>query len=157
MFAPVVFYAVLLCNYTDKKKRMSLWRQSVCGEMKMSRSGSGLQPLKATVPFTLHKPAGAAVTNITSGEVYNTHQWLSHMIWATKCPWRLTGNDWVWKHIFIRFFFKCALNDLNLYINCFITLIWALNCLGFLVWFLIISGQRWNLSVSSFHLPNGLC
>ncbi|CAM4707672.1 unnamed protein product [Leuciscus chuanchicus] len=36
--------------------------------MKMSRSGSGLQPLKATVPFTLHKPAGAAVTNITSGD-----------------------------------------------------------------------------------------
>lgn len=34
----------------------------------MSRSGSGLQPLKATVPFTLHKPAGAAVTNITSGD-----------------------------------------------------------------------------------------
>ncbi|XP_056101800.1 protein FAM117A [Rhinichthys klamathensis goyatoka] len=36
--------------------------------MKMSRSGSGLQPLKATVPFTLHKAAGAAVTNITSGD-----------------------------------------------------------------------------------------
>ncbi|XP_048027102.1 protein FAM117A isoform X2 [Megalobrama amblycephala] len=49
---------------------------SVCGEMKMSRSGSGLQPLKATFPFTLHKPAGAAVTNITSGD------------W-TKSEWRL--------------------------------------------------------------------
>ncbi|XP_067285654.1 protein FAM117A isoform X2 [Pseudorasbora parva] len=36
--------------------------------MKKSRSGSGLQPLKATVPFTLHKPAGAAVTNITPGD-----------------------------------------------------------------------------------------
>ncbi|XP_067226165.1 protein FAM117A isoform X2 [Chanodichthys erythropterus] len=44
--------------------------------MKMSRSGSGLQPLKATFPFTLHKPAGAAVTNITSGD------------W-TKSEWRL--------------------------------------------------------------------
>ncbi|XP_051771110.1 protein FAM117A [Ctenopharyngodon idella] len=44
--------------------------------MKMSRSGSGLQPLKATFPFTLHKPAGAAVTNITSGD------------WS-KAEWRL--------------------------------------------------------------------
>lgn len=42
----------------------------------MSRSGSGLQPLKATVPFTLHKATGAAVTNITSGE-------------RTKAEWRL--------------------------------------------------------------------
>ncbi|XP_043108966.1 protein FAM117A [Puntigrus tetrazona] len=44
--------------------------------MKKSRSGSGLQPLKATVPFTLHKPAGAAVTNIAPGE-------------KTKSEWRL--------------------------------------------------------------------
>uniref|UniRef100_A0A8C2IM42 Family with sequence similarity 117 member Ab n=1 Tax=Cyprinus carpio TaxID=7962 RepID=A0A8C2IM42_CYPCA len=42
--------------------------------MKMSRSGSCLQPLRATVPFTLHKPA--AVTNITPGE-------------KTKAEWRL--------------------------------------------------------------------
>ncbi|KAI2658696.1 Protein FAM117A [Labeo rohita] len=44
--------------------------------MKMSRSGSGLQPLKATVPFTLHKPATAAVTNFTPGD-------------RTKAEWRL--------------------------------------------------------------------
>ncbi|XP_052425996.1 protein FAM117A isoform X1 [Carassius gibelio] len=49
-------------------------RVRVCGEMKMSRSGSGLQPLKATVPYTLHKPASA--TNITPGE-------------RTKAEWRL--------------------------------------------------------------------
>uniref|UniRef100_A0A8C2EYT3 Family with sequence similarity 117 member Ab n=1 Tax=Cyprinus carpio TaxID=7962 RepID=A0A8C2EYT3_CYPCA len=36
--------------------------------MKMSRNGSGLQPLKATVPFTLHKAAGAAVKNINPGD-----------------------------------------------------------------------------------------
>lgn len=42
----------------------------------MSRSGSGLQPLKATVPFTLHKATGAAITNITPGE-------------RTKAEWRL--------------------------------------------------------------------
>ncbi|XP_016415092.1 protein FAM117A-like [Sinocyclocheilus rhinocerous] len=49
-------------------------RVSVCGEMKMSRSGSGLQPLKATVPFTLHRPV--SVTNVTPGE-------------RTKAEWRL--------------------------------------------------------------------
>ncbi|XP_016100236.1 protein FAM117A [Sinocyclocheilus grahami] len=44
--------------------------------MKMSRNRSGLQPLKATVPFTLHKAAGAAVTNITPGD-------------RTQAEWRL--------------------------------------------------------------------